>query len=75
MQNDVPTMLDPAFYRIVVRSKLDPGWSTRLSGMSITSLITEQGDVEDWGKMSTGYKKNILDNLKEYLKILSEHVD
>lgn len=42
---------------------------------SDSSYVTEQGDVEDWGKMSTSYKKNILDNLKEYLKILSEHVD
>src|SRR5210317_2218143 len=42
---------------------------------SDSNYVTEQGDVEDWGKMSTSYKKNILNNLKEYLKILSEHVD
>lgn len=42
---------------------------------SDSSYVTEQGDVEDWGKMSPKFKQNILDNLKEYLNILSKHVE
>ena len=30
------------------------------------SMVTEQGDVEDWKGMDSSYKKNITDNLKQY---------
>ena len=30
-----------------------------------STYVTEQGDVEDWGKMSTKYKKEVMDALAE----------
>lgn len=39
-------MEGPAIYRITVRGALDPDWSNRLGGMSITGRITEDSDKE-----------------------------
>jgi hypothetical protein len=33
------TMQGPAIYRIVVRGTLDPDWSSRIAGMSITERV------------------------------------
>lgn len=40
------TMQGPAIYRIVVRGSLDPDWSNRISGMSITERKAGSGEVE-----------------------------
>lgn len=37
------------------------------------SMVTEQGDVEDWGKMSKSYKTKITEDLQKYIKLLREH--
>jgi len=34
----LPTMKEPAIYRIRVRGHLDPKWSERLEGMNITEV-------------------------------------
>jgi hypothetical protein len=40
------TMQGPAIYRIVVRGRLDPDWSKRIAGMSITERHTSAKEVE-----------------------------
>ena len=40
------TMQGPAIYRIVVRGSLDPDWSDRISGMSITESRAGSGQTE-----------------------------
>jgi hypothetical protein len=40
------TMQGPAIYRIVVRGALDPDWSKRIAGMSITERRTSANEVE-----------------------------
>ena len=40
------TMQGPAIYRIVVRGKLEPDWSSRLAGMSITERQSASGEAE-----------------------------
>ena len=40
------SMHSPATYRIVVRGALDPSWSDRLGGMSITNRHSDQGRNE-----------------------------
>jgi hypothetical protein len=40
------TMQGPAIYRIVVRGTLDPDWSKRIAGMSITERHTKANEVE-----------------------------
>lgn len=37
------------------------------------SMVTEQGDVEDWGKVSNSYKTKITEDLQNYIKLLQEH--
>lgn len=39
------------------------------------SMVTEQGDLESWGDISSKSKQNILSNLNDYLKVLKEHTD
>jgi len=43
---DSLTMQGPAIYRIVVRGTLDPDWSSRIAGMSITERRTRADQVE-----------------------------
>ena len=38
------------------------------------SLVTEAGDMEDWGQLSSGYKEKITNDLKEYISHLRKHV-
>jgi hypothetical protein len=40
------TMQGPAIYRIVVRGTLDPDWSSRIAGMSITERNRPGNEVE-----------------------------
>ena len=40
------TMQSPAIYRIVVRGALDPDWSDRIAGMSITESQGTSGQME-----------------------------
>lgn len=40
------TMQGPAIYRIVVRGTLDPNWSNRIAGMSITEKRVSGEAVE-----------------------------
>ena len=40
------SMNSPATYRIVVRGALDPSWSDRLGGMSISKRRSDQTDNE-----------------------------
>ena len=42
----LPTMNDPAIYRISVKGSLDPSMSNRLGGMSITEKCLPKGEVE-----------------------------
>ena len=46
LQNDHLTMSGPATYRIIVRGTLDPSWSDRLGGMSVSEKCSEEGEVE-----------------------------
>jgi hypothetical protein len=38
------------------------------------TMVTEQGDKEDWGSLSTDYKEKILSDMNQYIKHLREHV-
>lgn len=38
------------------------------------TMVTEQGDVEDWKGMDSSYKNKILKDLKEYTDLLREHI-
>jgi hypothetical protein len=40
------TMQGPAIYRIVVRGALDPDWSSRIAGMSITERHRAGDELE-----------------------------
>ena len=40
----LPTMKEPAIYRIRVRGHLDPKWSERLEGMNITEVRHSEKD-------------------------------
>ena len=42
----LPTMKEPAIYRIRVRGHLDPKWSERLEGMNITEVRHSEKDDE-----------------------------
>jgi tRNA 2-selenouridine synthase SelU len=37
------------------------------------SMVTEHGDVEDWGKLSTSYKTKITEDLQKYIELLRKH--
>ena len=41
---------------------------------SESSHVTEEGVVEDWGKVSNDYKSKILKDLKEYTELLRKHI-
>ena len=43
---DQLTMQGPATYRIIVQGRLDPGWASRLAGMSITDRVTDNDSPE-----------------------------
>jgi hypothetical protein len=43
---DTLTMQGPAIYRIIVRGALDPDWSGRMAGMSITERRTGGNEIE-----------------------------
>lgn len=38
------------------------------------SMVTEQGDAEEWADISNSNKEKILQNLKEYTQILRQHI-
>lgn len=38
------------------------------------NFVTEEGDVEDWGRMSNKFKEKITKDLKEYTKLLRNHI-
>lgn len=40
-----------------------------------STYVTEQGDIEDWGKVNKKFKNNILSNLKEYQNIIKKHLE
>ena len=42
---------------------------------STDTFVTEQGDVEDWNSNSENFKKQINNNLQEYLKHLKAHME
>ena len=39
-------MEGPATYKIVVRGTIDPATAKRLSGMSISQILSEDGEIE-----------------------------
>lgn len=39
------------------------------------SFVTEQGDLEDWNSNSENFKKQLNNNLQEYLKHLKAHME
>ena len=39
-------MEGPATYKIIVRGTIDPATAKRLSGMSISQILSEDGEVE-----------------------------
>jgi hypothetical protein len=43
---DSLTMQGPAIYRIIVRGTLDPDWSNRMAGMSITEKHGAGSEIE-----------------------------
>jgi L-lactate utilization protein LutB len=47
-------------------------WAIDLVNAS-DSYVTEAGDIEDW-KSNSSEKKKILDNVKNYVTQLSEHI-
>ena len=48
-------------------------WAVNLVINKGESFVTEQGDVEKW-KASNKKEKEILSNIKEYIKHLQEHI-
>jgi hypothetical protein len=42
----LPTMDNPAIYRIQVRGRLDAAWSERFGGLNITEIRTGDGEIE-----------------------------
>ena len=47
-------------------------WVTESLQDNIT-MVTEQGDVEDWDNISDSYKMKITEDLHKYIKLLREH--
>jgi hypothetical protein len=45
-RNEFLTMEGPATYKIVVRGTIDPATAKRLSGMSISQILSEDGEIE-----------------------------
>jgi hypothetical protein len=45
-RNEFLTMEGPATYKIIVRGTIDPSTANRLSGMSISQILSEDGAVE-----------------------------
>ena len=39
------------------------------------SIVSEQGDKEDWGELSTSYKAKITQDLRQYVKLLKAHTN
>ena len=39
------------------------------------TIVTEQGDKEDWSNVSSSYKAKITEDLKHYVKLLKEHTN
>jgi len=39
------------------------------------TYVTEQGDVEDWKSNNSKHKEEVLNNLKNFLEIINNHVD
>lgn len=48
-------------------------WVTESLDTNI-SMVTEQGDKEDWGALSKEYKEKITNDLQEYISHLRKHV-
>lgn len=48
-------------------------WVTESLEDNIT-MVTEQGDKEDWGALSVNYKEKITKDLQEYISHLRKHV-
>lgn len=48
-------------------------WVTESLNTNI-SMVTEQGDKEDWGALSKDYKEKITNDLQEYISHLRKHV-
>ena len=38
------------------------------------TMVTEQGDVEDWNKTDSKFDEKILKELNGYLKVLRQHI-
>ena len=38
------------------------------------TMVTEQGDVEDWNKTDSKFDEKILNELNSYLKVLRQHI-
>ena len=38
------------------------------------TIVTESGEIEDWGKVSNEFKQKILKDLKEYTDLLRTHI-
>ena len=49
-------------------------WVTESLAENI-SIVSEQGDKEDWGELSTAYKTKITQDLKQYVKLLKAHTN
>ena len=49
-------------------------WAWELVNANDT-FVTEDGDIEDWNNDNSSFKKNILNNLKDYLKHLNTHIE
>jgi hypothetical protein len=45
-----------------------------MSEQTSNSFVTEAGDIEDWKGNSTDKNKQLLDDVKTYIKHLSAHV-
>ena len=43
---DTLTMQGPAIYRVIVRGRLEPDWSSRMAGMSITERRSGGNEIE-----------------------------
>ncbi len=76
----LPTMQEPANYRIRVRGSLDVSWSDRLGGMQVTECESLDGDVETTltGRLvDQAALSGVLNTLYElHLPVLlAEHVD
>lgn len=43
--------------------------------MDSDTVVTEQGDVEDWNSNSKGFQRQLTENLQQYLKHLKAHME